>query len=258
MVLKVAGGHNCWLSSPQACADILTTWISNWAGGGSGRAAARRSQLHCAAVDRRSGATKVFPADSDAVQPAPSIRCVQQFCSRCHSPIRDHAAVAVLRQQQRRSRPTPRRRPKINLNTPTTSRFYVRLAHASRTIAGPPRQPGDCPASAAIMLCGDPGLCERHRRHAGRSDAGGVQGADAVRTARSPRATTATMRDVDRQVGVQGRHRHHRLRHQRRGSGHEPDAHRQYHLGRRLGRDLRHRRRGAQASTATSSQALQL
>ena len=32
MVLKVAGGHNCWLSSPQACADILTTWIKNWAG----------------------------------------------------------------------------------------------------------------------------------------------------------------------------------------------------------------------------------
>jgi hypothetical protein len=27
MVLKVAGGHNCWLSSAQSCADILTTWI---------------------------------------------------------------------------------------------------------------------------------------------------------------------------------------------------------------------------------------
>ena len=38
MVQKVGGGHNCWLSSPQACADILTTWISNWAGGGNGSA----------------------------------------------------------------------------------------------------------------------------------------------------------------------------------------------------------------------------
>src|SRR5580698_5197368 len=35
MVQKVAGGHNCWLSSPPACADILTTWISNWASGGN-------------------------------------------------------------------------------------------------------------------------------------------------------------------------------------------------------------------------------
>jgi hypothetical protein len=31
MVLKVAGGHNCWLSSNSACGDILTTWIRNWA-----------------------------------------------------------------------------------------------------------------------------------------------------------------------------------------------------------------------------------
>ena len=42
MVVKVAGGHNCWLSSAQSCADILTTWIKNWAGG-SGTPAARRS-----------------------------------------------------------------------------------------------------------------------------------------------------------------------------------------------------------------------
>ena len=28
---KCAGGHNCWLASPGACGDILTTWISNWA-----------------------------------------------------------------------------------------------------------------------------------------------------------------------------------------------------------------------------------
>jgi hypothetical protein len=27
LVTKVAGGHNCWLASTSACADILTTWI---------------------------------------------------------------------------------------------------------------------------------------------------------------------------------------------------------------------------------------
>ena len=37
MVGKVSGGHNCWLASGDACGDILTTWISAWAGdSGSG------------------------------------------------------------------------------------------------------------------------------------------------------------------------------------------------------------------------------
>ena len=29
VVVKVAGGHNCWLTDTSACAAILTTWISN-------------------------------------------------------------------------------------------------------------------------------------------------------------------------------------------------------------------------------------
>src|SRR5471030_525724 len=39
IVIKVSGGHNCWLADPSACGEILTTWISNWAGtsvGGTG------------------------------------------------------------------------------------------------------------------------------------------------------------------------------------------------------------------------------
>ena len=38
MVSKVGGGHNCWLSSDAACSTILTTWITNWAGGALGGA----------------------------------------------------------------------------------------------------------------------------------------------------------------------------------------------------------------------------
>src|SRR5258708_17805536 len=59
MVIKVAGGHNCWLASPQACADILTTWIKNWAGGVSSGG----PQIQpVAPVDKTGGSTKVFPA----------------------------------------------------------------------------------------------------------------------------------------------------------------------------------------------------
>ena len=46
MVQKVAGGHNCWLASAEACADILTTWIRTGpaptAGGGTQASRSRR------------------------------------------------------------------------------------------------------------------------------------------------------------------------------------------------------------------------
>ncbi len=39
LVLKVGGGHNCFLASPQDCAAAMTTWIRNWIGATSGLAA---------------------------------------------------------------------------------------------------------------------------------------------------------------------------------------------------------------------------
>src|SRR5215470_8674700 len=48
MVIKVGGGHNCWLASASACADTFTVWIRNWAG-------ARRSRATPRSSPRRSG-----------------------------------------------------------------------------------------------------------------------------------------------------------------------------------------------------------
>ena len=36
LVSKLSAGHNCWLTSDAACADIMTTWIEGWAGATSG------------------------------------------------------------------------------------------------------------------------------------------------------------------------------------------------------------------------------
>ena len=36
MVLKVRGGHNCWLTSDDACADTIQRFIEAWAGGALG------------------------------------------------------------------------------------------------------------------------------------------------------------------------------------------------------------------------------
>ena len=84
LVAKVAGGHNCWLSSTQACADILTTWIQNWVGGVGG--SGTKIQLQ-APDDAEVGATKTFPDTPAAFQATvyPLLRGAAN-CSRCHSP----------------------------------------------------------------------------------------------------------------------------------------------------------------------------
>ncbi|MFI4865833.1 MAG: LamG domain-containing protein [Steroidobacterales bacterium] len=146
MVQKVGGGHNCWLSSPQACADILTTWISNWAGGGSGSTAGTQIKL-TAPPSQTVGATKVFPADatlfSTTIYPV-----VQQWCARCHSdtaatPQSPYFASSSLTEAYLAAQP------EIDLNTPTNSVFYLRLAQQSHNCWG---NPVNCPASAAVML----------------------------------------------------------------------------------------------------------
>ena len=81
MVLKVAGGHNCWLSSAQACGDILTTWIRNWAGQTLG--STRGAPLQAPPI-KEVGASKSFPADS-ALFGSTVYPLLTQYSSRCHS-----------------------------------------------------------------------------------------------------------------------------------------------------------------------------
>jgi hypothetical protein len=81
VVQKVAGGHNCWLSSSQACADILTTWIRNWAGGAAGGGSTQIALQ--APVDQAVGSSKTFPSDPTRQrgQSAVAVLC-QQRCDR--------------------------------------------------------------------------------------------------------------------------------------------------------------------------------
>jgi len=92
MVQKVAGGHNCWLASPQACADTLTQWIANWAGVTSGSGGGGAQIQLVAPPSITVGASKSFPqgAAGAALYQSTVYPIVQQWCSRCHS---DTAAV---------------------------------------------------------------------------------------------------------------------------------------------------------------------
>lgn len=149
MVVKVAGGHNCWLSSPQSCADILMTWIKNWAGG-SGASGGTQIQL-VAPPDKDVGATKTFPSDP-ALFGSTVYPLLTQFCSRCHSasattPQAPFFASSDVAEAYAAAQA------KINLDTPTLSRLYVRLHDESHNCwVTTPGGATDCPGSSARML----------------------------------------------------------------------------------------------------------
>lgn len=123
MVQKVAGGHNCWLASPAACADILTTWITNWAGttagGGTSGVTLTPPPL------RDPGASKAYPA-SPALFSTTVYPVVRQYCARCHAP-----AAAVPQSPFFASADVAEAyaaaKVKIDLDRPEQSRLVVRL-----------------------------------------------------------------------------------------------------------------------------------
>jgi hypothetical protein len=122
MVAKVAGGHNCWQASDSVCADLLTTWIGNWAGA-SGTTPAQ-IQLE-APVLRDPGDSRSFPLDSglfaSTVHPL-----LTTYCAGCHesgasTPQSPYFANADLETAY------PAAQSKIDLDDPAASRLVVRL-----------------------------------------------------------------------------------------------------------------------------------
>jgi hypothetical protein len=86
MVVKVSGGHNCWLADPSACGQILTTWISNWANA-TGAASATQVQLVAPPV-QSAGQSLNFSSVSaaqTAYQTTIYNNITSQWCSKCHS-----------------------------------------------------------------------------------------------------------------------------------------------------------------------------
>lgn len=122
LVTKVGAGHNCWLTSDSACADIMTTWIANWA---NSEKSANKIQLE-APLQKAPGANKNFPADSslfaNTVHPV-----LENFCSDCHTnsasiPIAPYFASSDVNEAYQAAKA------RINLDNPASSRFVSRLA----------------------------------------------------------------------------------------------------------------------------------
>ncbi len=123
IVTKVAGGHNCWLASPAACGDILTAWISAWAGATAG--GGTTAVVLKAPPLRDPGASKSFPAAPDLFA-ATVHPLLEEYCARCHAPSAAGAqspyfASADVNEAYAAAKV------KINLDQPESSRLVLRL-----------------------------------------------------------------------------------------------------------------------------------
>lgn len=128
LVLKVGGGHNCWLADAGACATILTRWITDWVGATD--TGGRQIEL-VAPPSRDPGSSRRFPSTPPASYTAlHNLLTGVGNCWNCHrstaataqSPF--FAAVNIDESYQAAI-------PKINLDDPASSRFVVRLRNES-------------------------------------------------------------------------------------------------------------------------------
>src|SRR3984957_7198540 len=85
MVVKVSGGHNCWLADPSACGQILTTWISNWASA-TGATSATTVTLVAPPVQSAGQSLSFSSATTAATDYGNTIYTLTSvYCSKCHS-----------------------------------------------------------------------------------------------------------------------------------------------------------------------------
>lgn len=150
MVIKVGGGHNCWLASASACADTLTVWIRNWAGASA--TGGRQIQLQAPTI-KEVGNSKTFPDDSTgfAATVYPVLHDANKGnCVRCHSssaatPQSPFFASNDVNEAYAAAKS------KINLDLPAQSRFVVRLRDEFHNCWAPNGGASDCAASATVM-----------------------------------------------------------------------------------------------------------
>lgn len=142
MVSKVRGGHNCWLAEPNACADIIQSYIENWAGDALGGAAKEVELI--APPQFQPGSSKNFPADPSDFE-ATVYPLLSAFCADCHT---DSAAVPQSPYFASEDVGTAYEaaQSKMDLDNPANSRFVVRLGEEFHNCWS-----GDCGSDADDM-----------------------------------------------------------------------------------------------------------
>ncbi|GAB4358378.1 MAG: hypothetical protein Kow006_26770 [Gammaproteobacteria bacterium] len=142
MVTKVGGGHNCWEAVNSVCADIITTYITNWANAtqsGTGT----QVVLTAPASIRDPGASLHFPAAPPAEFTAIHT-LLTSHCAGCHVDTSATAQTPYFADSDEITA-YEAAQPKIDLNNPADSRFVVRLRDEFHNCWS------DCASDAAAM-----------------------------------------------------------------------------------------------------------
>lgn len=125
LVQRVANGHNCWTDDDDVCAEIMTTYIRNWALATVGGAASEITLV--APPDYAPGASKNFPPDSTLfgtyVHPL-----LTEYCAGCHAPNAANPQSPYFASSDIDAAYAAARNA-IDLNDPANSRFVQRLAN---------------------------------------------------------------------------------------------------------------------------------
>jgi mono/diheme cytochrome c family protein len=128
LVSKVSSGHNCWLADANACGDIMTTWIENWAGatsGGGGRQIVLTPPPSADPGESKSYANADVENFRTTVYPL-----LTQNCAGCHSsgaPTAQSPYFAETGAADSYLAAYEAAKPKMDLDDPGASRFVVRL-----------------------------------------------------------------------------------------------------------------------------------
>jgi hypothetical protein len=160
MVVKVSGGHNCWLADPSACGQILTTWISNWANA-TGATSATTVTLVAPPVQSAGQSLSFSSATTAATDYGNTIYTLTgQYCVKCHSSTANPAtqqapyfADGNITTAYQAAIPkidftgcVPQNSPTFAKTCGTNSRFYQRLFTDMHNCWS------TCSADAALML----------------------------------------------------------------------------------------------------------
>lgn len=128
VVTQVASGHNCWLSDNGACADIVEGYIAAWKGGEPNSAG--RQIVLIAPPIKDPGSSRNFPATAQDNDPNSFEKTVYpllaQYCAECHSET-SVTAISPFFASDDINSAYEAAKAKINLDSPTDSRFVIRL-----------------------------------------------------------------------------------------------------------------------------------
>ena len=128
LVSKVSSGHNCWLAYANACGDIMTTWIDNWAGATSGGGVRQIVLTPPPSADP--GESKSY-ANADVENVRTTVYpLLTQNCAGCHSsgaPTAQSPYFAETGSADSYLAAYEAAKPMMDLEDPGASRFVVGL-----------------------------------------------------------------------------------------------------------------------------------